>query len=207
MSVLRKEKKGNFTVIDNAIFKDRNLSLKAKGLMCLMLSLPDDWNFSIRGLATLSKDGESAVRSTLNELKKEGYFYRKQIRKNGKITKIEYVISEIKKCENLVVENPQQEKPQQGNRTQLNTNKLNTERLNTKKSSCSSVLAMMSEEESSRLFEIYEDADLLIDTIDEELKLKNKFSEIENAYRYVIGYAENKKWLRSQTQMKNVSQN
>lgn len=198
MQVLRKVKKGNFTVIDNAIFKDRNLSLKAKGLMCLMLSLPDDWNFSIKGLATLSKDGESAVRSTLNELKKEGYFYRKQIRKNGKIAKIEYVISEIKNCDFLDVENQQQENLNQENQAQLNTNTLKTKELNTKECCCSSVLAMMTEQESSRLFSIYEDADLLIDAVDEELKLKNKFGEIENAYRYVIGYAENKKWLRSQ---------
>lgn len=197
MQVLRKVKKGNFTVIDNAIFKDRNLSLKAKGLMCLMLSLPDDWNFSIKGLATLSKDGESAVRSTLNELKKEGYFFRKQIRKNGKIARIDYVISEIKNFDFLDVENPQQENLQQENQTQLNTNTLKTKELNTKKC-CSSVLAMMTEEETSKLFSIYEDADLLIDAIDEELNIKNKFSEIQNAYRYVIGYAENKKWLRSQ---------
>lgn len=198
MQVLRKVKKGNFTVIDNAIFKDRNLSLKAKGLMCLMLSLPDDWNFSIKGLATLSKDGESAVRSTLNELKKEGYFFRKQIRKNGKIARIDYVVSEIKNFDFLDVENPQQENLQQENQAQLNTNTLKTKELNTKKC-CSSVLAMMTEKEASKLFSIYEDADLLIDTIDEELKLKDKFSEIENAYRYVIGYAENKKWLRSAT--------
>lgn len=198
MQVLRKVKKGNFTVIDNAIFKDRNLSLKAKGLMCLMLSLPDDWNFSIKGLATLSKDGESAIRSTLNELKKEGYFFRKQIRKNGKIARIDYVVSEIKNFDFLVVENQQQENLHQENQAQLNTNTLKTKELNTKKC-CSSVLAMMTEKEASKLFSIYEDADLLIDTIDEELKLKDKFSEIENAYRYVIGYAENKKWLRSAT--------
>ena len=73
----------------------------------------------------------------------------------------------------------------------------NKKELNTKKC-CSSVLAMMTEEEASKLFSIYEDADLLIDAIDEELNIKNKFSEIQNAYRYVIGYAENKKWLRSQ---------
>ena len=199
MQILRKIKKNNFTVIDNAIFKDRNLSLKAKGLMCLMLSLPDEWNFSIKGLATLSKDGESAVRSTLNELKREGYFYRKQVRKHGKIYKIEYVISEVKNCDFLDVENQQQENLQQENHTQLNTKESNIEKLNTYSiKGCSSVLAMMTETEASKLFSIYEDADLLIDAIDEELNLKNKFNEIENAYRYVIGYAENKKWLRSQ---------
>ena len=60
-----------------------------------------------------------------------------------------------------------------------------------------SVLSLMTSEESEMLFSTYKDADLLIDEIDEELKLKNKFNEIKNAYRYVVGYAENKKWSRS----------
>lgn len=202
MQVLRKEKKNNYTVIDNAIFKDRTLSLKAKGLLCLMLSLPDGWNFSIKGLTTLSKDGESAVRSTLNELKASGYFKRRQIRKNGKIAKIEYVISETKNCENLVVENPQQENLHQENQAQLNTNKLSTKELNTKEccSSSVNVLSLMSDEETEQLFKIYEDADLLVDEVEAELNLKRKGNEVENMYRYIIGYAENKAWSRSQEQ-------
>ena len=122
MAVLRKEKRSSYTVIDNAIFKDNTLSMKAKGLLCQMLSLPDDWDYSIAGLATLVNDGESAVRSALKELQEAGYFRREQVRANGKIAKIEYVISEIKNCENLVVENPQQENLKQENRAQLNTN-------------------------------------------------------------------------------------
>lgn len=122
MAVLRKEKKSDYTVIDNGIFKDKTLSMKAKGLLCQMLSLPDNWDYSIAGLVTLVNDGESAVRSALKELKDAGYFRREQVRKDGKIAKIEYVISEIKNCENLVVENPQQENLKQENRAQLNTN-------------------------------------------------------------------------------------
>ena len=122
MSVLRKEKKSDFTVIDNGIFRDTSLSMKAKGLLCQMLSLPDNWDYSIAGLSTLVNDGESAVRSALKELKEAGYFRREQVRANGKIAKIEYVISEYKNCENLVVENPQQENLKQENRPQLNTN-------------------------------------------------------------------------------------
>lgn len=128
MAVLRKEKKSDFTVIDNGIFRDTMLSMKAKGLLCQMLSLPDNWDYSIAGLATLVTDGESAVRSALKELKDAGYFRREQVRANGKIAKIEYVISECKSCENLVVENPQQENLKQENRPQLNTN--NNKRLN-----------------------------------------------------------------------------
>lgn len=122
MAILRKVKKDNFTVIDNAIFKNCELSYKAKGLLCQMLSLPDGWNFSIEGLAKLSTDGETSVRSALAELKAAGYFRRQQIREKGKIAKIEYVIYETKNLENLVVENPQQENLKQENQPQLNTN-------------------------------------------------------------------------------------
>ena len=132
MAVLRKEKKSNFTVIDNAIFKDYSLSMKATGLLCKMLSLPDNWDYSIAGLTALVNDGESAVRSTLKELEQAGYFRREKVRKNGKIVKIEYVISEYKNCEKPLVENPQLGNPQLGNRTQLNTNSLSTNSLSTK---------------------------------------------------------------------------
>ena len=132
MAVLRKEKKNNFTVIDNAIFKDNTLSMKAKGLLCQMLSLPDDWNYSIAGLVTLVNDGESAVRAALKELEEAGYFRREQVRKDGKIAKIEYIISEIKNCENLVVDFPQQENLKQENRAQLNTKESITNQSRTK---------------------------------------------------------------------------
>lgn len=122
MAVLRKEKRNSYTVIDNEIFKDNTLSMKAKGLLCQMLSLPDNWSYSIAGLTTLVSDGESAVRSALKELKEAGYFRREQVRKDGKIAKIEYVISEYKNCENLVVDFPQQENLKQENQAQLNTN-------------------------------------------------------------------------------------
>lgn len=132
MAILRKQKKERFTVIDNAIFYDYELSYKAKGLLCQMLSLPDGWEFSIEGLSKLSTDGESAVRSALTELKEAGYFHREQIRKDGKIAKIEYVISETKNLENLVVDFPQQENLKQENQGQLNTNELITDSLKTK---------------------------------------------------------------------------
>lgn len=200
MAVLRKEKHGNFTVIDNGIFKDYNLSLKAKGLLCMMLSLPDGWSFSIVGLSRCCKDGKDSVASTLKELEQAGYFKRKQKKVNGKFKGVEYVVYEQKSADLSDTENPYTGNPITENPPQLNTNILNTEKSKTKElNSCRSVLAMMTEEESTKLFSIYEDADLLIDAVDEELKLKNKFNEIQNAYRYVIGYAENKKWSKLQT--------
>ena len=132
MSVLRKEKKGNFTVIDNAIFKDKSLSMKSIGLLCIMLALPDNWSYSIAGLVSIVSDGESAVRSSLKELEEAGYFRREQVREGGKIVKTEYVISEYKNCENPLVENPVVENPVVENPPQVNTKELITYKSNTK---------------------------------------------------------------------------
>ena len=135
MAVLRKDKKGNFTVIDNAIFKDRTLSLKAKGLLCQMLSLPDGWEFSVEGLTKLSTDGRSAVASALNELQEAGYFRRESIRSGNRIAGVEYVISEVPNADFLIAENLTAEKLIAENPTQLNTNKSKTKESNTKSSS------------------------------------------------------------------------
>ena len=74
MSVVRVHKTKNFTVMSNYHFKEKEMSLKAKGLLSLMLSLPDSWNYSVSGLVKLSKDGKDGVMSALSELEKFGYF-------------------------------------------------------------------------------------------------------------------------------------
>lgn len=71
--VIRVNKTSNYTVMSNYHFKDKNLSLKGKGLLSLMLSLPDSWDYSIAGLCTICKENETAIKSALNELKKCGY--------------------------------------------------------------------------------------------------------------------------------------
>lgn len=116
MPKLVKNKKINYTVIDNNIFKNKNLSLKAKGLLCLMLSLPDNWDYTLAGLATLSKDGVDATRSALNELEAERYFTRRVIREKGKFDDVDYVVSETP-----MLENPISVNPILGNQAQLNT--------------------------------------------------------------------------------------
>ena len=111
MAILRKKQRAHYTVIDNAIFKNRNLSNKTLGMLCRMLSLPDGWEFSIEGLTKLSTDGRTAVVSALNELQDAGYFYRKEVRENGKFVGVEYVISEVQIAEKPIAENPISEKP------------------------------------------------------------------------------------------------
>ena len=107
MSVIRVEKLKNYTTMNNHHFRNRELSLKAKGVMSLMLSLPDDWDYTIKGLATLSKDGVDSVRSALKELEEQGYLTMKRIRNElGHLTSAEYVLREIPNTEL-----PMQEKP------------------------------------------------------------------------------------------------
>jgi hypothetical protein len=124
----------------NYHFRDKALSWKAKGILSTMLSLPDDWDYSLAGLATLSDDGMSATRAAIKELEKYGYLERKPIRNNGKFVDWEYSIYEkpqVEKpvVENPQVENPQEEKPQVENHTQLSTKESSTKKQNTKRSS------------------------------------------------------------------------
>ena len=132
MAVLRKEKHNDFTVIDNAIFRNKELSLKAKGMLCLLLSLPDYWKFSVEGLVGCSTDGKSAVTSALNELEEAGYFRREQSRNKGNFGGAIYVISEVPFSEKPMTENPTSGNPMTENPPQLNTNKSNTYKSNTK---------------------------------------------------------------------------
>ena len=78
--VFRVERNKNFTVMSNHHFKNKDLSLKAKGLLSLMLSLPEDWNYNMQGLASLSRDGIDSVRSAIKELEYYGYVERNMIR-------------------------------------------------------------------------------------------------------------------------------
>jgi hypothetical protein len=130
MSVVRVHKNANFTVMSNYHFKEKKMSLKAKGLLSLMLSLPDDWDYSIAGLTTLSKDGRDGVMSALGELEKFGYLQRERVTNDkGQFAGVEYNIYEQPQ-EKPVSEKPNQEnstseKPNSENREQLNTNSIN----------------------------------------------------------------------------------
>ncbi len=94
-NVIRVVKNCNYTTLSNYHFKDKRLSWKAKGLLSTMLSLPDNWNYTIEGLAGLSDDGVKATNSGLAELEKCGYLIRKQLRDDtGRFVMMEYTIYE-----------------------------------------------------------------------------------------------------------------
>jgi hypothetical protein len=132
----RRHKKDNYTCIDNHVFRDDSLSMKAKGLLAQIYSLPDDWEYSVKGLTLLFSDGKDAVNNALQELIDHGYIIRTQrINKSGKFDGYEYDIYETpqtEKAEKPITENPSTDNPITDNLPQLNTNILNTKVSNTK---------------------------------------------------------------------------
>lgn len=144
-TVFRVQKTKDFTVMSNHHLRNREMSLKAKGLLTLMLSLPDEWDYTQEGLATLNHDGVCAISGAIDELIKFGYLERNELRgENGQYKGMEYIIHEQPitpkpeepKAEKPATgkpkaENPQSDNPKTENRRQLNTNKSNTKELNT----------------------------------------------------------------------------
>ena len=127
MSVMRVHKNGNFTVMSNHHFKEKGMSLKAKGLLSLMLSLPNDWDYSVAGLVTLSKDGKDSVMSALAELEKFGYLKRDRTTDSkGRFSGVEYNIFEQPQEENPISENQNTENQNAENPPQLSTKESNT---------------------------------------------------------------------------------
>ena len=116
MDIVRVIKSKDYTTICNRIFKDRRLSLKAKGLLAMLLSLSDNWELSIKGLEAILKEGRTSIRSTMNELIKNGYVERQQIRENNKFIGVDYIVFELPKSQNLTTENlTSQNSPQVSN--------------------------------------------------------------------------------------------
>ena len=112
MAVFRVEKNRNYTVMSNYHLRDQSLSLKAKGLMSMILSLPDGWHYSTRGLAVICKEGVGAISAGVKELELAGYVRRNQLRDgHGRLADIEYVIYEQPLSDSPCSENPRTVKP------------------------------------------------------------------------------------------------
>ena len=135
MSIFRVEHSTGFTVMSNYHLRDKNLSLKAKGLLSQMLSLPEEWDYTLAGLSFINREKIDAVREAIKELENAGYIVRTRERdEKGRLKGTEYVIYEQpQKCdgENPAPDNPEQDNPASENPTQLNTYKRNKEILNT----------------------------------------------------------------------------
>ena len=95
MAVFRVERTHNYTVMSNYHLRDKSLSLKAKGLLSQMLSLPEDWDYTLAGLARINAEGRDAIRAAVQELERAGYILRSRVRDDkGCLRGTEYVIYE-----------------------------------------------------------------------------------------------------------------
>ena len=142
MAVFRIERTRDYTVMSNHHLRDVNLSLKSKGLLSMMLSLPEDWNYTTRGLAKICKEGVDAICGALRELEKAGYIVRHQLRdRQGRISDTEYVIYEQPQPDTAPpdTENPYMEKPDTEKPAELNIEKSNTQKSITHGSSTDSI--------------------------------------------------------------------
>lgn len=129
MAFLRKEHKENYTCISNDVFKS-DLSLKARGMLCTMLSLPDDWEFSENGLQEILKDGQTSIRSAIKELEVAGFLSRTRERdENGRMGRCVWIV-----CDYPRFENPNLVNSNLGNEPQLSTKESSTNRPTTKES-------------------------------------------------------------------------
>ena len=134
MAVFRVQKTKDYTVMSNAHLREKGMSIKAKGLLSIMLSLPDEWDYSIKGLCELSKDGYESIMNALQEIEKFGYLKRTRATdERGKFAGFDYEIFETPQSGFPITEKPCTEKPCTGNPEQLNTNKQNTNKQNTGK--------------------------------------------------------------------------
>ncbi len=151
MAVFRIEKTRDYTLMANHHLRNTALSLKAKGLLSLMLSLPEDWDYTTKGLARICRDGVDSICATVKELEDAGYVIRQRLRNaNGQLASIEYTILEQPRSVSPEQSKPKQEKPvqvnpvlekpvlgepEQENPAQLNTKKSSNQKSNTDLSS------------------------------------------------------------------------
>ena len=133
MAVIRVQKTENYTVMSNHHLRNKELSLKAKGLISLMLSLPPDWDYSIGGLVAICKESHTSIRSALKELEDNNYLVRKRINNEKGHFSYEYTLFEIPEPHNGNAHTVKQhtEIGHTENRTQISKEELNTNKLNT----------------------------------------------------------------------------
>ena len=179
MAVFRVEKNANYTVMSNYHLRDKTLPLKAKGLLSIMLSLPEEWDYTLKGLATLSADGLDSVRSSIVALENAGYVVRRQTcDQRGRFSGNEYHVFEYPQTEppssalplsgNPTTENPITEKPLPEKPTQLNKDRTNKDKINTDGSSTDSFPSFR--EEGNRRDATMQDMELYREIIRENIE-------------------------------------
>ena len=177
--VFRINKTKNYTVMSNYHLQDKNLSFKAKGLLSCMLSLPDDWNYSVRGLASISKEGIKAINSILKELEENYYLKRERKQENNGRFYYEYNIYETSYTQKGITD-----KGTTLNGTQINTNIIN----NNNKDKIDKAFNPITNELIKRNFiekydfELYKYDDLFIELLNEY-----EYKDVIKVCNYIIG--------------------
>ena len=177
--VFRINKTKNYTVMSNYHLQDKELSFKAKGLLSCMLSLPDDWNYSVRGLASISKEGIKAINSILKELEENYYLKRERKQENNGRFYYEYNIYETPYTQKGITD-----KGSTLNGTQINTNIIN----NNNKDKIDKAFNPITNELIKRNFieecdlELYKYDDLFIELLNEY-----EYKDVIKVCNYIIG--------------------
>lgn len=184
MAVIRVIKNKDYTVMSNTHLRDKRLSLKAVGLLSIVLSLPDDWHYTINGLVGSVKDGKDSVESAIKELKKNGYLRVDKIYPNGNCNRIQYQYTFFEKSQEVVfqplenqdIENQEVESQVFENpHAYINTNKQSTNKQNTKEQSKHKYgeyqHVLLTDKEHTHLVELYGTS------LDEHIKILDEYIE------------------------------
>ena len=204
MSVIRVNKSKDYTTMSNYHFKDKRITLKAKGLLSQMLSLPEDWDYSIQGLVAINKENEVAIKSALDELKDYRYLIiTKKMPNETESGRIEYVYD--------VYEKPKQEGEKQGveflgveflgveNQGQYNTNNKITKNKNTKYNIYGEYKRVkLTEEQYNKLVKDYgkEFIDKQIQLLDEYVESNNNKNKYSN-FNLVLRKSIRDNWFKN----------
>lgn len=136
MAVFRVEKNRDYTVMSNHHLRNTDLSLKSKGLLSQMLSLPEEWDYTLKGLSKINREGIDAIREAIRELERAGYVTRTRVRnEKGQLGAADYVIHEFPVQPKPILENPTLDKPVSENPTLENPMQENPTQLNKELSS------------------------------------------------------------------------
>lgn len=200
MNKIIRKKNENYTIVSNVCVRDNRLSLKAKGLMSLVMSLPNDWDFSIQGLSSIVKEGKSAIYAAINELKEFGYCNVITSRDDkGKIIGNDYTFFEepcadIPYTENPYTENQDMDNPNMDNQDLENQPQINKDIKEIK-------TEIIKEKENTNVFPKKKSSRFIkptVEEVDAYVKEKGYHIDAEN----FVNYYESKGWVVGKAPMK-----
>lgn len=184
MNKVTRVKNKNYTVISNVFLRDEKLSLKAKGLLATILSLPETWDFSIKGICSVVKEGTTAVYSAIDELKKCGYCsIIKNRNEKGMIIGNDYTFYENPHMENLNMDNQKMD-----NQTQINTNNISIDKDNKKEKNKEEIKELKElKEKFTNFVSLYKQAGGKVRGVETEFR---DFSKRHKDWQSVVPYLE-----------------